>query len=73
MAISLACAIIEEDDDPIDHVWVCKTIGEMVPKFCKFMGVFLDKFKEWGNHLKGSQVFFTSIKYLCFRKKIVKL
>ena len=45
MCVSLACSILEEDDDPIDHMWVCKTIGAMVPKFCKFMKVFLDKFE----------------------------
>jgi len=46
MAVSLAVSILEEDDDPIDHDWVCKTIGEMVPKFCTFMKVFLDRFEK---------------------------
>ena len=45
MAVSLAVAIIEVDDDPIDHMWVCKTIGDMVPKLIKFMCIFLDKFE----------------------------
>jgi len=45
MAVSLAVSILEEDDE-IDHDWVCSTIGKMVPDFCKFMSVFLEKFEE---------------------------
>jgi len=45
MAISLAVSVLQ-DDDEIDHDWVCNTIGKMVPNFCKFMKVFLEKWEE---------------------------
>jgi hypothetical protein len=44
MVISLAVSILDEDSPPIDHIWVCKVIGEMLEKFNKFMKIFLNKF-----------------------------
>ena len=46
MCISLAVSVLDEDAPPIDHIWVCKMIGEMVEKFNKFMKVFVNLRKK---------------------------